>query len=274
MKPGSMKYMLITNDPLFTRVATQAGVSRIFIDLERLGKSERQAGRDTLISRHELSDIEEVKAAMQSGELLVRINPVHERTGHEIEQSVQNGADIIMLPMFRTMDEINRVVEFIAGRARFMPLIETPEAMDILQDIANHAGVDELYIGLNDLHIAYGMKFMFEPLANGQMDKVAQICRQAGKPFGFGGIARVDEGSLPGRKVLAEHLRLGSSAVILSRTFMQGLDDGSVASGGLQFRAELQLLHALEEELITRTDEGMESDRMSVVRTVMEITEC
>ena len=60
---------------------------------------------------------------------------------------------------------------------------------------------------------------MFEPLANGLVERVAAAARRQGLRFGFGGIARLDEGLLPGRDVLAEHLRLGSQAVILSRTF-------------------------------------------------------
>ena len=43
-----------------------------------------------------------------------------------------------------------------------------------------------------------GLKFMFEPLANGLIDEVAHIITSAGLPFGFGGIARVGEGIIPG----------------------------------------------------------------------------
>lgn len=38
-------------------------------------------------------------------------------------------------------------------------------------------------------------------------------------PFGFGGIARIGEGDLPSDNILGEHVRLGSTSVILSRTF-------------------------------------------------------
>lgn len=38
-------------------------------------------------------------------------------------------------------------------------------------------------------------------------------------PFGFGGIARIGEGDLPSDYILGEHVRLGSTSVILSRTF-------------------------------------------------------
>ena len=63
------------------------------------------------------------------------------------------------------------------------------------------------------------LNFMFEPLANGFVDDMVNIIKGAGLAFGFGGIARVGEGIVPGEAVLAEHVRLGSNSVILSRTF-------------------------------------------------------
>ena len=38
-------------------------------------------------------------------------------------------------------------------------------------------------------------------------------------PFGVGGVARMDQGLLKGEVIMKEHVRLGSSMVILSRTF-------------------------------------------------------
>ena len=40
-----------------------------------------------------------------------------------------------------------------------------------------------------------------------------------GVPYGFGGIAAIGTGTLPAETVLKEHYRLGSSSVILSRSF-------------------------------------------------------
>ena len=80
-------------------------------------------------------------------------------------------------------------------------------------------GVDELFIGLNDLHISMGLTFMFEFLSNGLLEYIANKCNKAGMPFGFGGIARIGEGDLPSDNILGEHVRLGSTSVILSRTF-------------------------------------------------------
>lgn len=47
-----LKLMYITNDPAVAKIAADAGVDRIFIDMEVLGKAERQGGMDTVQSHH------------------------------------------------------------------------------------------------------------------------------------------------------------------------------------------------------------------------------
>ena len=72
---------------------------------------------------------------------------------------------------------------------------------------------------MNDLHLALGMKFMFELLADGTVEGLSSKIKAKGIPFGFGGIATLDGGAMPGEMVLKEHYRLGSSMVIVSRSF-------------------------------------------------------
>lgn len=43
-----LKLMYITNDSTVAKIAVDAGVDRIFIDMEVLGKVERQGGMDTV----------------------------------------------------------------------------------------------------------------------------------------------------------------------------------------------------------------------------------
>jgi hypothetical protein len=52
-----LELIQITNDPAFARRCDALGGFRLFVDLERLGKAERQAGRNTFISAHEIEDI-------------------------------------------------------------------------------------------------------------------------------------------------------------------------------------------------------------------------
>lgn len=53
----SLKLMYITNRPEIAQIAESAGVDRIFVDMEYIGKSDRQGGMDTVQSHHTLEDV-------------------------------------------------------------------------------------------------------------------------------------------------------------------------------------------------------------------------
>lgn len=259
--------MLITNQPDLAKSAVNAGVDRIFIDLEILGKKERQGHLDTLISAHSMNDVPKVRAAIPNSELLVRLNPPHKGSGDEIEQALESKPEYLMLPMFHKVKELADFCEKVKGRAGVIPLVETPEAAECLEDLVQIKGLSEIYIGLNDLHLGLKQNFIFEPLAGGMVDRMAEIIQQAGLPFGFGGIARIGEGQLPGEMVLGEHLRLGSTSIILSRTFHRGMISEKF-SNPVKLQYEIEKLRESEEYLSQRTPEQIELDRKKVIQIV------
>lgn len=220
----SLKFMYITNSPEIAQIAEMAGVDRIFVDMEYIGKSDRQGGMDTVQSHHTLEDIKKVANAIEKAELLVRINPIHEASDkyisskEEIDKAIENGAQILMLPYFKTVDEVKIFIELVNGRVKTMPLLETPEAVECIDEILK-LNIDEILIGLNDLSLGYGKKFMFELLVDGTVEELCNKFKKKGIPYGFGGIAGLGKGMLPAEKIIAEHYRLGSSRVILSRSF-------------------------------------------------------
>lgn len=222
---NNIKLMYVTNNPQVATIAQDAGVDRIFVDMEYIGKDIRQGGMDTVQSHHTFEDVKKIKSIIKNAELLVRSNPIHEATDsyssskEEIDEIVNCGADIIMLPYFKTPEEVQTFVSLVGGRAKTMPLIETKEAAERLDEILEIEGIDELYIGLNDLHLSYGLTFMFQLLADGTVERLTGKIKTKGIPYGFGGIARIGDGILPAENILTEHYRLGSQSVILSRTF-------------------------------------------------------
>lgn len=222
---SNIKLMYVTNNPQVASIAQEAGVDRIFVDMEYIGKDIRQGGMDTVQSHHTFEDVRNIKSIINGAELLVRCNPIHDATEdycsskEEIDEIVKCGADIIMLPFFKTAEEVKTFVELVGGRARTMPLVETREAAECIDEILEIDGIDELYIGLNDLHLSYGLTFMFQLLADGTVDRLAGKIKAKGIPYGFGGIARIGDGILPAENILTEHYRVGSTSVILSRTF-------------------------------------------------------
>ena len=89
-----------------------------------------------------------------------------------------------------------------------------------LEKVLMLPGIDEIFIGMNDLHIAYGLTYMFELLSNGKVEEICNKIRSSGISFGFGGVGLMGSGLLPRpEKIILEHYRLGSGSVILSRSF-------------------------------------------------------
>ncbi len=221
----ALKLMYITNRPEIAQIAESAGVDRIFVDMEYIGKDKRQGGLDTVKSHHTVEDVKIVRNAIVKAELLVRCNPIHEATSDysssqdEIDQTVHAGADIIMLPFFKTVDEVRTFIKLVGSRTKTMLLFETPESIEHIDEILSLEGIDEVFIGLNDLSIGYGRKFMFELLSDGTVERICQKFKEYHLPYGFGGIASIGKGMLPSEKIIKEHYRLGSSCVILSRSF-------------------------------------------------------
>jgi len=260
-----IELMHITNDPDVARRCDALGGFRLFVDLEHRGKAERQAGRDTHLSTHQADDVGRVRAVLGPGtRLMVRLNPWHEASPREIEQALDQGADLLMLPMFERAQELRAFCEAVDGRVGVVALLETVGALATLDTWADTPGLQEIYVGLNDLHLSAGLRFMFEPLALGWLDRVAQAARSRGLRFGFGGIARMDEGLLSGRDVLGEHLRLGSGSVILSRTFHRHQDTTA-------FVQAVQALRGCERTLQARNAQEIETDRLRVVETITRL---
>ena len=220
-----LKLMYITNRPEIAEIVENAGVERIFIDMEYIGKSIRQGGMDTVQCHHTIEDIRAIKKVLTKSQIMTRCNPIHEATSEycssqeEIDAAIEAGADILMLPYFKTAKEVQEFVRFVDGRAKILPLIETPEAVACIDEILEIEGIDEIFVGLNDLSLGYGMKFMFQLLIDGTVERLCKKFTAKGIPYGFGGIAALGKGMLPSERVIAEHYRLGSTCAILSRSF-------------------------------------------------------
>ena len=220
-----LKLMYITNRPELAVIAEKSSVDRIFVDMEYIGKNLRQGRLETVKNNHTVEDIRKIRAVISKAELLVRVNPIHEATDEyasseeEINAVIEAGADIIMLPYFKTVEEVYRFLSIVNGRTRTMLLLETKEAAAILDILLTMKGIDEIHIGLNDLSISRNQKFLFEPLADGTVERLCMKMKLAGKFYGFGGVASLGRGMVPAEIIIREHYRLGSRMAILSRSF-------------------------------------------------------
>lgn len=263
-----MKLMLLTANEQLIKEAMEAGVDRIFLDLEYINKEERQRGRNTLISYNTIEDVKRVRPFVDEGKLLVRINPIHANSKYEIDKVIEYGADIVMLPMFISANEVERFIEHVGGRAKTCLLLETSQAMVRLDSILAVPGIDEMYIGLNDLHISLGLSFMFECLSGGIVDYISEKIKAKGLPFGVGGMGKIGEGMLPAENILCEHYRLGSSRIILSRTFR---NENSNDPKKVNLKKEISKIREKEKVFMQYKPEDFEANRSKVNYIVNEI---
>ncbi len=264
-----IKLMYITNDKDVAKIVEKAGVERVFVDMEYIGKDLRQGGKDTVQNHHTIEDVKTIKASLKSAEVLVRCNPIHEGTHEyssskeEINSIIEAGADIIMLPYFKTADEVRSFIRVVGGRTKTLLLVETPEAV---------TAIDEIFIGLNDLSLGYGKRFMFELLADGTVEKLCNKFKAKGIPYGFGGIASLGKGLLHSELVIAEHYRLGSTGAILSRSFCNVSQINDLDKIKEIFDSELKRIKDFEN--VCKSGEiDLEENKMAVHKAVSEIVE-
>ena len=256
-----MKYIYITNRPEIAAITQGAGVDRICVDMEYIGKAQRQNGMNSAQNRHSFEDVASIRHAIDRSELLVRVNPIHDaqdgypNSEEEIDRVIKAGADIVMLPYYKTEAEVSRFLEAVDGRAKTMLLLETAEAAELINTVGVTDAADEIHIGLNDLSLSYHERFLFEPMSDGIVERICEKLRRHGKTYGIGVIASPGHGIVPAEIVPREHYRLGSTGAILSRSFCNIQAIGDLSTVEEVFSRAMHGIRALEAECEARLRE-------------------
>src|SRR4029079_15548208 len=121
-------FTLFTNDAALAAGADRAGVERIGIDMEQIGKGARQGHLATWISDRAENDLAVVRPALRHAALFARCNPVHAGSRAEIDGLIGAGVRVIMLPYFKTLADAETFVRLVDERAHPVLLVETADA--------------------------------------------------------------------------------------------------------------------------------------------------
>jgi citrate lyase beta subunit len=220
-----------TDDPERAREADAAGVDRIGLDLERIGKRERQADPALWQTTHEEGSLARIGRSLARARLFARTNPPHEGWSEEAERLIAAGAEVLMLPAFRSAGEVGEALAVVGDRALLVPLVETAEALADVRAIASLDGLREAHFGLNDLAIGMRLANRFDVLARPELERAAHVLADAGLRVGVGGIGRALDDSLPipSDRIYAQYPRLRASAALIARSFFAGLEPGPAA---------------------------------------------
>jgi HpcH/HpaI aldolase/citrate lyase family len=257
---------LLTDDAEFAAVADRAGVNRVGVDLEYLGKSERQAGMNTRLERHDWDDLSRLASVVRSADLFVRVNPIHAGTEVEIETALEIGARVLMLPAFRTADEVEIFARTIRERARVLILLEMAPAVVRIREILEVPGIDEVMLGLNDLRLQMGVSNHFEVLASPLTGMLADEVHRRGLPLSIGGVARVGDQRMPVPTDLvhAQYPRLGATGAWVARSFTNSVP------AGWDFTGAILALRDRLSEWAASSPEDLENARAELARYAAE----
>ena len=229
-----------------------AGAAGLVVDWERRGKRRRQVGVDTQINTHTPAQLAAVRAAT-TGRLLCRVNRWGRWSPAEIDLAASLGADEVLLPLVRRLEEVDAALDVVDGRCRLGILVETTDAVARVDDLVRRP-LSRVYVGLNDLMIDRGASCLFGALVDGTVDRVADVTRGRHIPFGVAGLT-VPEGGRPvPSPLLAGALaRLGASFTFLRRSFHHD-------TAGRDLAVEVPRILAVVEEAGRRPAERVDAD--------------
>lgn len=221
LAPPPFCLTLMTDNPAQAAAADAAGVDRIGVDLEIKGKVERQRSRPSWIAGHALDDLRKVAQALRQAALFTRIHPFALGGRDELEQVLDAGASVVMLPMFRSAAEALEFVHSVAGRAQPVLLLETMEAAQDLPALLRSQADFEIHIGLNDLGLSRGHRSPFAMLTDSLLSDIARQVLASGRRLAVGRLARPGQSALTINPdlILALTVKLGASASFLSQYF-------------------------------------------------------
>ena len=219
----AFRLTLFTNDTAVARKADKSGVNRIGLDLEQIGKESRQSNSCNWISHHTIDDLDKIKKSIKQATLFCRVNPINEKSEAEINLLINSGVKSLMLPMFKTIEHVRRFIDIINGRAEAILLLETAAGTQIIDQLVKLDGVDEIHIGLNDLSISLGLQNHFSVLFTDTFMHVAETINSSGIKFGFGGIGRANDTSLPvpSDLVYVQYPRFKATGALISQVYLK-----------------------------------------------------
>ena len=224
----ALQLFLFTTDKDIILSAGDAGISGFIIDWENKGKYERQKEADTQINYDSLETLQYVRSLTVT-HIICRINRngcLHE-CKEEISLALDGGANEILLPMVRTVKEVESVLNFVQGRCAVGILIETQAAVDLAAELGA-LPLSRVYVGLNDLAIDRNKRNIFSAVKDGTVDHVRQYINV---PFGFAGLTLPGCGyPVPAKFLYSEMARLQCSFTFLRRSFLRDIQGKDMAN--------------------------------------------
>lgn len=149
----------------------QTDVTGFIVDVEKKGKEIRQELYNTQITEHNQNDLRCVRKLTDKW-VICRVNNHHQLDPDEISVTIDNGADEVLIPMVRSVQEVEQALAITNNQVKTSIMLETTESLSLLEKF-NDLPIERCYVGLNDLSIQRKSDNIFTPLIDGTMEKIA-----------------------------------------------------------------------------------------------------
>ncbi len=254
---SSPHLFLFSVDQGLIRESIAAGVSGVIVDREHIGKERRQTGADTEINRHEFEDLRRVRS-VTDGTVICRINNHPPSLEEEIAHAVDEGADEVILPMVRSVGEVEHVLELVGSRCGVGIMVETVAAVEAAPELAR-LPLSRAWLGVADLAIERGCQNIFTAFVDGTLELLGDLFEC---PFGWGGLTVVDLGyPVPCVLIMGEMARQRCDFTFLRRSFHRDIQGRDVSVEVTRIREALD--HAR-----SRPPRTVESERRAFKQAV------
>jgi hypothetical protein len=126
-----------------------------------------------------------------------------------------------MLPFFTSVHEVDLFLQYLPTSVMSILLFENYQSLALAKQITEQFKIDEVFIGLNDLALSLHNKSIFTVFRDSAFYDTLQIFKNAGIPYGLGGVGNMLLENLPVQPDLffLFQLCLGCERGLLSRNF-------------------------------------------------------
>jgi len=266
LTPLVMILSLISNKPNEIKIALDAGIQRVMIDLEKETKIDRQKGKGLFLTDHTINDLITCTSSTNCNCVVVRINSIHEHTKAEIDAICNNSnVQYIMLPYFKSMQEIDIFLKHLPSSVKSILLFENYQSIALAQNIIDNFKIDEAFIGLNDLALSLKYNSIFKIFEEPTIYRTLEMFKNAGIPFGLGGVGNMLLKNLPIQPDLffLFQLCLGCERGLLSRNFRSIF---SMDNWQEIFEVNMEIISKHQKMHVTFSD----MDRQNVIQTFQQ----
>ena len=168
--PQPLDLFAFYSNPSQLEELIECDIDAVVIDWETKGKDKRQNLYNTQVNKHTISDLETVQKAGAKN-IICRVNGQRFLSEDEIKTAIDRGAKEILIPMIKTLQEVDLVFNWINNQCSVALMVETNEAISLI-DRLDQYNVSRFYLGLNDLSIQRKSHNLFNPLVDGTVENL------------------------------------------------------------------------------------------------------